>query len=151
MKLVLAVILFLQLGIAAATTEKAVPQTAFRVLKAEFGLLGPGGFQPSTKVPLKEGQGFGWGIQLEVKKDRIKWREVLTLPAAPQIWHSDEANGTHTMSADRKTSTLEREAPVENGMIYNFWQISPGDPKGRYRMRVMIEGLLVSTFDFDVE
>jgi hypothetical protein len=151
MNIVLAAVLFLQLGVAAAATGNAVPQTAFKVLKAEFGLVGPGGFQASTKVPLKEGQGFGWVIQLEIKKDTIKWREVLTLPAAPQIWQADEASGTHSMSADRKTSTLEREAKVENGMIHNFWQISPGDPKGRYRMRVMIEGLLVSTFDFDVE
>ena len=36
-------------------------------------------------------------------------------------------------------------------MIFNFWQVSPGDPKGRYTMRVMLEGMLVSSFEFDVE
>ena len=151
MKFLLAALLVLQLSAAAATTGKTAPPTAFRVLKAEFGLVGPGGFQPSTRVPLKDGQGFGWVIQLDVKKDRIKWREELVLPAAPQTWQADDANATHTMSADRKTSIFEREARIEDGVIYNFWQISPGDPRGRYRMRVMIEGLLVSTFDFDVE
>jgi hypothetical protein len=149
--LLLALGLVLQLSTSAATTGKPLPQTAFRVLKAEFGLVGPGGFQPSTKVPLKDGQSFGWVIQLDARKDTIRWREELKLPAAPQTWQADEANATHTMSADRKTSILEREARIEDGVIYNFWQITPGDPKGRYTMRVMIEGLLVSTFDFDVE
>jgi hypothetical protein len=141
----------MNLLLAAALMVQVAPQTAFRVLKTEFGLLSPAGFQPSTKVPLKDGQGFGWVIQLDAGKDTIKWREELRLPAAPQTWRSDDANATHTMSADRKTSILEREARIEDGVIYNFWQITPGDPKGRYTMRVMIEGLLVSTFDFDVE
>jgi len=134
-----------------ATSEKLPPPASFRVLKAEFGIVVPGGFRPSTKVPLRNGQGFGWVIQLETSRDAIRWREELRLPAAPQTWQADEASGKHTMSADRRTSILEREARVENGLIYNLWQISPGDPRGRYSMRVMVEDLLVSTFEFDVE
>jgi hypothetical protein len=142
----------LQVGVSSATTEKAAPPPAqFKVLKAEFGLVAPGGFRPSTKVPLKDGQGFGWVIQLDTKRETIRWREELRMPAAPQTWQADENGRGHSVSADRKTSILEREARLENGLIYNFWQISPGDPKGRYSMRVMIEGMLVSTFDFDVE
>ena len=141
----------MNLLLAAALIVQVAPQTAFRVLKAEFGLVSAAGFQPSTRVPLKDGQGFGWVIRLDAGNDTIKWREELRLPAAPQTWQADEANASHTMSADRRTSILEREARIEDGVIYNFWQITPGDPKGRYTMRVMIEGLLVSTFDFEVE
>ena len=143
--------LALQASAALATSDKLPAPAPFRVLKAEFGIVVPGGFRPSTKVPLKDGQGFGWVIQLETPRDTIRWREELRLPAAPQTWQADEASGKHTMSADRRTSTLERTARVENGMIYNLWQISPGDPPGRYTVRVMIEDLLVSTFEFDVE
>jgi len=143
--------LAVQASAAFATSGKLPPPAPFRVLKAEFGIIVPGGFQPSSKVPLKEGQGFGWVIQLQTPRDTIRWREVLRLPAAPQTWHADEASGKHTMSADRRTSTLERTARVENGVIYNLWQISPGDPPGRYTVRVMVEDLLVSTFEFDVE
>ena len=121
------------------------------MLKAEFGVIVPGGFQPTTKVPLKDGQSFGWVIQLETKRDTVKWREELRLPAAPQTWQADEKSGKHTVSADRKTSILEREAKIEDGADLQLLAISPGDPKGRYTMRVMIEGMLVSSFDFDVE
>ena len=144
-------VLALQIGASFASTEKAAPPTQFKVLKAEFGVIVPGGFQPTTKVPFKDGQSFGWVIQLDTKRDVVKWREELRLPSAPQTWHADESSGKHTVSADRKTSILEREARVENGMIFNFWQVSPGDPKGRYTMRVMLEGMLVSSFEFDVE
>lgn len=148
---ILVATLALQVGASFATSEELPPPAPFRVLKAEFGIVTRSGFQPSTKVPLKEGQGFGWVIRLETPRDTIRWREELRLPAAPQTWQADEAGGKHTMSADRRTSILEREARVESGMIYNLWQISPGDPRGRYTMRVMIEDLLVSTFEFDVE
>jgi hypothetical protein len=151
MNILLAAALALQVSTAAATTEKAIPPSQFKVLKAEFGVVVPGGFQPTSKVPFKDGQSFGWVIQLDTKRDLIQWREELRLPSAPQTWQADEKSGKHTISADRKTSTLEREARIENGLIYNFWQVSPGDPKGRYTLRVMLEGMLVSTFEFDVE
>lgn len=151
MNILVAAALIVQLCTAAATTEKATPPTQFKVLKAEFGVIVPGGFQPTTKVPFKDGQSFGWVIQLDTKRDVVKWREELRLPSAPQSWQADEQSGKHSVSADRKTSILEREARVENGVIFNFWSIAPGDPKGRYTMRVMLEGMLVSTFEFDVE
>jgi hypothetical protein len=145
-------VLVLQASAAIAATDKPAPPAAFKVVKAEFGLLTPaGGFQPSTRVPLKEGQGFGWVMQLDTKRATIRWREELKLPAAPQVWQADEKAGKHSLSIDRRTSILEREARIEDGAIYNFWQIAAGDPKGRYTIRVMIEGVLVSTFEFDVE
>jgi hypothetical protein len=150
-RLFLIAVLALQMGASLASTEKAAPPTQFKVVKAEFGVIVPGGFQPTTKVPFKDGQSFGWVIQLDTKRDVVKWREELRLPSAPQTWQADESSGKHTVSADRKTSILERETRVENGMIFNFWQVSPGDPKGRYTMRVMLEGMLVSSFEFDVE
>lgn len=151
MRILLAAGLALQMTLPLASTEKAIPPTPFKVLKAEFGVIVPGGFQPATKVPFKEGQSFGWVIQLDTKRDTVKWREELRLPSAPQSWQADEQSGKHTVSADRKTSILEREAKVENGVIFNFWSIAPGDPKGRYTLRVMLEGMLVSSFEFDVE
>lgn len=143
--------LALQTGASSATSSKLPPPAPFRVLKAEFGIVTRDGFRPSTKVPLKEGQGFGWLIQLETPRDKIRWREEIRLPAPPQTWDAGEGNGKHTLSADRRTSILERETPLYDGFIYNMWQISPGDPRGRYTMRVMVEDLLVSTFEFDVE
>lgn len=154
MMLELAFALMLHAG--AANAEKALPRAQFRVVKAQFGVVNPRGsanpgFHPSTRVPLKDGQVFGWVIELETKAQTMRWREEIRLPAAPAAWRSEDREARHTLSADRRTSTLEREQRLEEGMIYSFWQLEPGDPRGRYTMRVMLEGLLVSTFEFDVE
>ena len=141
---------FLLAMLCLAPTASAAPP-AFKVLKAEFGVVSPNGFRPSAKVPLRGGQGFGWVIQLEIDRESVKWREEIRMPAAPASWRVEDKEARHTLSADRRTSILERESRLEDGVVYNFWQLEPGDPKGRYTMRVMIEGLLVSTFEFDVE
>jgi hypothetical protein len=141
---------FLVAMLCLAPAGSAAPP-AFKVLKAEFGVVSPAGFRPATKVPLKGGQGFGWVIQLDIQRDSVKWREEIRLPAAPGSWRVEDTEARHTLSADRRTSVLERESRLEGGVVYNFWQLEPGDPRGRYTMRVMIEGLLVSIFEFDVE
>ena len=146
----------LLLHVGAANARPALPQTQFRVVKAQFGRLNPPGspnpgFQPTTKVPLREGQAFGWVIELNAAKDRVRWREEIRLPGVPEEWRVEDKDSRHSLSADRRTSILERESRIEDGAIYNFWQLTRGDPKGRYSMRIMIEGLLVSTFEFDVE
>src|SRR5688500_13219016 len=110
MKILFAAAFALQLSVSLASTEKATPPTQFKVLKAEFGVIVTGGFQATTKVPFKDGQSFGWVSQLDTKRDVVKWREELRLPSAPQTWQADENSGKHTVSADRKSSILEREA-----------------------------------------
>jgi hypothetical protein len=150
-RLFLAMAIALQVTASLAASGSAAPPAQFKILKTEFGVLSPGGFRPATKVPLKEGQSFGWVIQIETKAERVKWREEFALPAAPRVWQVDEKSGKHTLSPDRATSILEHEVKVEDGMIYNFWTIAPGDPRGRHKIRVMVEGFLVATFDFDVE
>lgn len=139
-------------GVSFAANEKLPPPAPFRVLKAEFGIVTRGGgFRPATKIPLKEGQGFGWVIQVDTPRDRLRWREEIRLPGVPDEWRVEDPASRHRLSGDRRTSVLERESRIEDGAIYNFWQFTRGDPKGRYSVRVMIEDLLVSTFEFDVE
>jgi hypothetical protein len=126
------------------------------VVGAEFGLLdlsdsdGPQ-VQPSTKIPLKEGQGYGWVIQLETRKLKVKWREELLLPAAPQTWGDGEKQGEHTISPDRKLCVTEQEVVVDRGLVFNAWEVAPGDPRGRYIIRVFVNDRLVRIFEFDVE
>jgi len=141
---------------AGAQVEKVVPESTFKVLRAEFGTLdmkdaSQPGFRPTTKVPLKDGQNYGWVIQLDTRKPVIRWREEFTLPAAPQSWGPAEKIGRRDLSADRRTSVTEREVKPARGLILNYWQVAAGDPRGRHVMKVFVEGVLVSTFEFDLE
>jgi len=127
----------------------------YEVVSADFGLFNTIEsnqplFIPTTKVPLKPSQGYGWIIALRTNKSKIKWREEFTLPASPERW-SPEADGIQTISPDGKVSVVERETSPRHGMIYNAWLVAPGDPKGLYKIRVFIDNKLVKEFQFTVE
>ena len=64
------------------------------VNKSEFGvkIVNPEGkvnFFPTTTVPLKEGDAYGWRITIDNYQGKVKWLEVLTLPQAPETWTTE--------------------------------------------------------------
>ncbi|MDR2219405.1 MAG: hypothetical protein LBE24_02370 [Methylobacillus sp.] len=143
-------------SLARATSAIAPIQAAsnIEVISSEFGLFydldsdNPS-FIPTNLVPLTPKQSYGWVIQLNTNKPVIKWREEFTLPSKPEIWGIDESSSK--TSADGLTTTSERTVTSMDGVIFNIWDIAPGDPQGHYVMRVFVEGKLVATFEFDVQ
>ena len=136
--------------------KKIVPESEFEVVRSELVLVHgletkEPRFERTNKVPLKPGQSFGWVIELQTRKPKIKWREEFTLPAAPQTWGPTAQQDKRRLSEDKKVSVIEREVEPERGLIFNFWTIAAGDPAGRYTIRVFVEGVRVASFDFDVE
>ena len=144
-------------AMAASPNGAAAEPSGYEVLRTEFGLFnnkvtsGQPTFVPTTVVPLTPTQGYGWVIQLRTAKPKIKWREEFTLPATPKSWGGPEPLGTRSMSTDGRTSVTEREVSPDQGLIFNSWTVARGDPRGRYVIRVFIEGTLAKVFEFDVE
>ena len=125
------------------------------VLGAEFGLFNPPEpgkplFVPTNRVPLIPDQAYGWVVTIRTNHEQVHWREEFTLPAEPRSWGDPDENGTQHVSLDHRTSVMEADAPIESGLISNQWAVVPGDPMGRYVIRVYVEGKLVRTFEFDV-
>jgi len=126
------------------------------IVRSEFGLFGKSEsgrlvFQSSNTIPLKEGQGYGWFIELRTTKPSIKWREEFILPAAPETLGVAGSTARHSISVDRKTITTEREVTPQSGLISNVWTVAAGDPKGRHLIRVYVEGRLARSFEFQTE
>ncbi len=123
------------------------------IIASEFGLFNLDSstkpFVPSRQVKLDTNASYGWIIQLDTDKTGITWREEFTLPVKPETW-GDLQKG-QSISKDGKTSIIERTAAPEQGMIFNVWQVAPGDPVGRYMIKVFIEGKPAGTFEFDVQ
>ena len=107
-------------------------------------------FEITNTVPFVEGQSFGWIITLIPGFTKVKWKEVLELPARPETWGPGEASGEHVISENRKTSITAKEVVVEGGNIQNFWSVTEGDPLGDYVIRVYVNDLLLDTFHFKV-
>jgi hypothetical protein len=137
-----------------AKPVSSAPSGAVQIEQSEFGLFKiddekKATFSPSKTVPLSVNQAYGWVVKLRTKQDKVKWREEFTLPAAPAIWDNPPAS-LRELSADRKTSTLEKEVSPNNGTIFNAWSVAPGDPTGRYTIRLTIEDAEPIVFEFEV-
>ncbi|MGA7179984.1 MAG: hypothetical protein WBX11_10410 [Thiobacillaceae bacterium] len=139
-----------------ALVDETPPTPPVEVLRADFGLFNasPSGGWILTRtsiIPLKKGQHYGWSILLKTNKPVVKWREEFTLPSPPVSWVSDGlTDPSQTISPDHMTSILEVDAIPVNGVIRNVWEVTAGDPKGHYRIRVTIEGDNQQVFEFDV-
>jgi hypothetical protein len=124
------------------------------VSKAEFGLKrvdfrGKTNVIPTTRVPLREGNIYGWRIQLKDYQSEVKWREVLRLPKPPETWGTDNGED-FSISRDGTTAQTKRIQSAEDGVIENFWTIAPGDPLGKYKIEVYIDDRLIGSFEFEL-
>ena len=70
------------------------------------------------------------------------------LPAAPRSWGLAPDLGS--LSDDARTAITDGESALEDGAIHNVWQVAPGDPVGRYVIKVTVEGAGERTFEFEV-
>ncbi|MBH8575898.1 hypothetical protein I8752_23435 [Nostocaceae cyanobacterium CENA369] len=127
---------------------------AITVSKAEFGVLrvglnGTSNFTPTTRILLSQGGKYGWRIQLKDYKGEVTWREVLRLPKRPETWATDDGEN-FSVSKDGIEAVTNRTESTSNGMIENFWTITPGDPGGNYTTQVYIDGRLIAAFEFEV-
>ena len=142
--------------LAASTTnyDQPIINQQLVVNKTEFGVKiinssGKVNFFPTTTVPLKEGDAYGWRITLDKYSGKIQWREVLTLPKSPETWITENHQNL-SISKDGKTAISTRIQTPVNGVIENFWTISPGDPLGKHQIEVYIDQRLLATFEFEI-
>ncbi|MEH2379118.1 MAG: hypothetical protein V7K27_09575 [Nostoc sp.] len=124
------------------------------VINTEFGIKrvdskGNVSIFRTTRVPLQEGNAYGWRIKLKDYQGEVKWREVLHLPKPPETWGTDNGED-FSISADGTTSVTRRTQSAPEGVIENFWTIAPGDPVGKHRIEVYIDDRLISTFEFEL-
>ena len=148
--------------VAAIVLQLSAPPLAFaqsseiKIVKAEFGLFNERGsadpgFVPTRAVPHVVGRHYGWVIVLETAKPTVHWREEFILPAAPTTWRYSQPGATRALSDDYRESVIERDVTPHNGVIYNFWTVTPGDPVGHHKIRVVVEDAIDQTFEFDVQ
>jgi len=158
-------LLLLSLGSAhAVTTGKAATSLLdgevvrpVEIVRSEFGRFdvsesGEPVFVPTTTIPLKVGQGYGWVMLLNTSKAKVMWREEFTLPEAPEAWDDEvEPNSVRSISEDRRVAVTVQEVEPSEGVILHSWAVAPGDPTGRYVIRVIVDGSIEQVFEFDVE
>jgi hypothetical protein len=135
----------------------AGPQEApIEIVAAEFGIFDASDpkelvFEPTTIVPHKEGQRYGWVIEVRTKKRSLAVREEYLLPTA-----ATEAGATLTPSGGtiplpRRNQVSQRQLVPVGGRIYGEWAIGAGEPPGKRHLQVIIEGQVAGSFDYEVK
>lgn len=137
-------------GVANAQPSHEGGQT--EIVRADFGTIskrpaGKESFAPTRTVDTAVAGRYGWVMVVRTAQSTLHFREVLTLPA-PAEWGVDPNT---TVSTDKTTAVTERDAAVTQGLIINLWAVSPGDPKGRYVIKVTVENGIERVFAFDVK
>jgi hypothetical protein len=142
-------------GMSVAAPPK--PQEApVEIVDAEFGIFDASDprelvFEPTTSVPHKEGQRYGWVIEVRTNKRSLAVREEYLLPTA-----ATEAGATLTPSGGtiplpRRNQVSQRQLVPVGGRIYGEWAIGAGEPPGKRHLQVIIEGQVAGSFDYEVK
>ncbi|MBW4634964.1 MAG: hypothetical protein KME30_24585 [Iphinoe sp. HA4291-MV1] len=135
-------------------SSNSVNAKTITVKKAEFGVVrdtssGEETLIPTNKVPFKEGNRYGWRIQLNDHQNEVTWKEVLRLPKLPETW-STRSGENFLISADGMEAVTKRTQSAKKGVIKNFWTIASGDPTGKHTIAVYIDDRRIGFFEFEV-
>ncbi len=133
--------------------------TAFKVnstgpfTHALFGYIDPedpdSSFQVSPEVPLKVGVYYGWALKLvDGAPNTVTVGETLQLPEPARIFRINTEKSQ--VSEDGSTVSSRLKLSAEDGWLFNFWQLTPGDPYGEYRLDLDFESQPVVSFSFKV-
>ena len=139
------------LSSASAAPDSKLAAPGVVITQAQVGLIGPPAaatsqFVPSTTLPLKDGQEFGWRMRLQTKLTQVRVREELTLPAEPRTWGDPEPGLKRKTSADGRTASTEMLLVPVDGVIQFTWTVTQGDPAGTWLLKVQVEDLPPQTF-----
>lgn len=135
----------------------AVAGPDVKILGAEFGLFDASNpkelvFEPATVVPQREGQRYGWVIELRTKKHSVAVREeyILATPASEAGPSGNLTEGLN-IPLPKRHQVSQRQLVPRGGRIFGEWAVGPGEPPGQRHLQVIVEGELAGSFDYEVK
>lgn len=128
------------------------------IVNATFGLFDASNpknirFEPGLLVPLKEGQRYGWIIDVKTKRRSLSVREEYIIPtAATEAGPTGNLaeQGSLTIPLPRRNQVSQRQLVPVRGQIYGEWAIGPGEPPGKRHLQVIVEGQVAGSFEYEV-
>jgi hypothetical protein len=126
-----------------------------RIIKAEFGLFEAGEpgevmFSPTLTIPNKDGQRYGWVIELVSDQRSLLVREEYLYPEKIPVVNLQK-DDTLVFPNPRRHQVSERRLVPEGGKIVGEWAIGPNEPFGERHLLVVIDGAPDTRFDYRVE
>lgn len=145
------------LGGSAFAAPPVIAAVPVEIVSAEFGIFDASNpnelvFEPTRSVPHRQGQRYGWSIEVRGGKRSLSVREEYLLPnPAPAADAATPKDGVLTLPQPRRNQVSQRQLVPVDGMIYGEWAVGPSEPAGHRHLQVVIEEQVVADFEFDVE
>ena len=142
------------ISFAAAPSPADAP---IQVVSAEFGIFDDGSpgelvFEPTDVVPHKEGQRYGWIIEVRTAKRNLAVREEYLLPTPSTAQAAtDPLSESLNLPVQRRNQVSQRQLVPVDGKIYGEWSVGPNEPAGHRHLQVFIENQLGANFEYDVK
>jgi len=135
----------------------AFKASAVEVVSAEFGVFDASDpqrvvFEQTRVIPHREGQRYGWMIELRGVKRSVSVREEYLLPSKTIEQRTDTNGGAKlVIPMERRNQVSQRQLVPVDGRIYGEWSIGSQEPPGRRQLDVVVEGQVAASFEFEVK
>jgi hypothetical protein len=129
---------------------------ALELVAAEFGLFDASDplrvvFSPADVVPRREGQRYGWMIELRGAPRSVSVREEYLSPSRAAEALTESAEGMKlVIPLEQRSQISQRQLVPVDGRIFGEWSVEPREPTGPRRLEVIVEEKAVVVFDFEV-
>lgn len=127
-----------------------------QIVSAEFGIFDASNpkrlvFEPGQLVPHREGQRYGWIIEVRTRKRSLEVREEYLLPTEATEAGATMGPSGGTIPLPRRHQVSQRQLVPMRGQIYGEWAIGPGEPAGKRHLQVIVEGQIAGSFEYEVK
>lgn len=151
-KLILVLAFSAGVCVAAPSAPKGAP---VEIVSAEFGIFNANNpnelvFEPAVVVPHRQGQRYGWAIEVRTAKRSLNVSEEYLLPLPAKGRESSEHSVEDT-TFQRRNQVSQRQLVPVDGKIYGEWAIGPNEPAGHRHLQVVVEGQVAARFEYDVK
>ena len=143
-------------GISSAAPPSPVRATV-EIVSAEFGTFDASNpqemvFEPTLVVPHRQGQRYGWVIEVRTAQRALSVAEEYLLPNTATAQKATDSSGeTSVIPQQRRNQVSQRQLVPVDGKIYGEWAVGPGEPTGHRHLQVLVEGQVAATFEYDVK
>lgn len=144
-------------GISSAAPPSPAPATV-EIVSAEFGTFDASNpqeiiFEPTLVVPHRQGQRYGWVIEVRTTQRALSVAEEYLLPNSVTTARKapDSSAATSDIPQQRRNQVSQRQLVPVGGKIYGEWAVGANEPAGHRHLQVLVEGQVAASFEYDVE
>jgi hypothetical protein len=142
---------------AALAASPVLVESPIEIISAEFGIFDQSSpkelvFEPTNVVPHKQGQRYGWVIEVRTMKRTLSVREEYLIAEPTKTPKNQDAlSESLNIPTPRRNQVSQRQLVPVDSRIYGEWSIGPNEPPGQRHLNVVIEGQFAASFKYEVK